>query len=373
VKSAETLTVRTLNRATLARQMLLARQSVTPLAAIERLVGLQAQWPKPPFIGLWTRLPKFRREDLCGLLQTRRAVRGTMMRGTIFVTSTRDYVRFRAALQPLLTRGLQSVLRKRLDGFDVDAVVRTARGIFEEQPRTFDQVRDLLVSRYPTADERAMGYAARMLLPLIQVPTNAQWGFPAVAQFGLAETWLDQPLARDQGPRALVLRYLAALGPASVADAQTWSGFQGLKEVFESLRPKLRAFRDERGRELFDLPRAPRPAEDTPAPVRFLPDFDNLILGHDDRRRAIADRHRPAVFLSALRVTQTFLIDGFVAGTWKIDRKKSKATLSIAPFGTVPNEARAALVEEGEKLVRFAEPDGETFDVRVGKNGARRG
>jgi hypothetical protein len=358
-----TLTLRELNRATLARQMLLAREKITTVRAIERLVGLQAQLARPPFIGLWTRLKSFKRDDLIRLVQSRKVVRATLMRGTLHLMSTKDYVKLRAALQPALSAGMQSILRDRSQDLPIDKLVAAGRKYFDEEPRTFDELRDHLRKRFPKGDERAMAYAVRMHLPLIQVPTDAEWGYPGAADFTVAESWLGEPIGSDASPHAIILRYLAAFGPATVSDAQTWSGLHGLKLPFEELRPKLQTFRDERGRELFDLPKAPRPPEDTPAPVRFLPEFDNLILSHDDRTRFVAKEHRAAVFLPALRVISTFLVDGFVAGTWKVERKKDTATLIITPFATLPRKVRDELNDEGERLVRFIERDAQKFEM----------
>jgi hypothetical protein len=288
------------------------------------------------------------------------------MRGTLHLMSTKDYVQLRAAIQPALTAGMQSILRDRSQDLDIDRLVAEGRKYFDEEPRTFEELRDHLRKRFPKGDERAMAYAVRMHLPLIQVPTDTEWGWPAAADFAVAETWLGEPIGSDTSPHALILRYLAAFGPATVSDAQTWSGLQGLKLPFEELRPKLQTFRDERGRELFDLPKAPHPPEDSPAPVRFLPEYDNLILSHDDRTRFVAKEHRAAVFLPNLRVISTFLVDGFVAGTWKIERKKDVATLGLAPFATLPKRVRDELAEEGDRLVRFVERDAQKFEIRYG-------
>ncbi|HZF10529.1 MAG TPA: winged helix DNA-binding domain-containing protein [Thermoanaerobaculia bacterium] len=367
--TASSLSLRALNRATLARQVLLAREAESPLAPLavtERLVGLQAQWPRPPFLGLWSRIEGFRREDLHRLLHDRAVVRATFLRGTLHLVAAQDYLILRAALQPLLTRGMHAILRQRAVILDEADLAAAARVRLQEEPRTFEDLRDYLVSRDPEGDERAMGYAVRMTLPLVMVPTDDPWGFPTVSRFALAESWLGAPLHPDDGPAALVLRYLAAFGPASVADAQNWSGFQKLREVFEALRPRLLTFRDERKRELFDLPEAPRPPEDTPAPVRFLPEFDNLVLGHDDRKRFVADEHRSSVYLPGLRVAPTFLVDGFVAGTWKLERKKGTATLAVEPFGKLSKSVQADLTDEAGRLVRFAEPDAKSHDVRIG-------
>jgi hypothetical protein len=358
------LTRRQLNRATLARQMLLAREKTTALRAIERLMGMQAQVAKPPFIGLWSRVHGFRREDLIRLLQRRQAVRATLMRVTLHLVSARDFVSLRGALQPALTRGMQSVLRDRARGLDMDGVVGVARACLEERPRTFEELRPLLLKRFPKWDERVLGYAVRTHLPLVQVPSEAEWGFPGAAEFALAETWIGKAAGSDPDPRPLVLRYLAAFGPASAADMQTWSGLSGLAAALEGLRGKLVTFRDERGRELFDLPKAPRPDAAAAAPVRYLPEYDNLVLAHADRSRIVADAHRASIVTANLLVRATFLVDGFAAGTWRVERKKATATLVARPFEALASRAKDELADEGERLLRFSEPGAERFEVR---------
>jgi hypothetical protein len=264
----------------------------------------------------------------------------------------------------MLSRGLQSILKARGAKLDSDALVAEARAFLLAGPRPFEEIRAHLLGLHPKTDERAMGYAVRMSLPLVMVPTDATWGYPAIAAFAEAEDWLGKPLAAGDALPDLVMRYFAAFGPASVSDVQTWSGLQGLRAVVETLRPRLRIFRDERGRELFDVPDGPRPAGDTPAPVRFIADYDNLLLAHQDRRRIVADEHRARVYLPGLRVAATFLIDGFVGGTWKVETKRGVATLSLNAFGTLAKAARAALEREGEALVAFLEPDA-TADIRI--------
>jgi hypothetical protein len=358
------LTRRALNRATLARQMLLRREPVKPATAVERLAGLQAQAARPPFIGLWSRLDGFKREALVRAIERQQVVRGTLMRGTLHLVTRTDYVRFRRTLQPMLTAGLRSILRGRMDALDVAGAVAEARAWFDEAPRTFDALRAHLDDRFPGADVRGLAYAVRMELPLLQVPAPAdRWAYAARADFAVAETWLGASLASGDASAALVVRYLEAFGPASIADAQTWCGLGGLGTVFEQLRPKLRAFQDERGRELFDLPHAPRPDADEEAPVRFLPEWDNLLLSHADRSRVIADAHRPAITTANLRLPGTFLVDGFVAGTWVVDRKKKAVTLELRPFSPLQRSVAAALEQEGEALARFMESDATTFAV----------
>ncbi len=366
------LTRRALNRATLSRQMLLEKEKISVLGAIERLVGLQAQLARPPYIGLWSRVEGFQREALTQLVLSRKAVRGTLLRGTLHLTSAKDFVQLRPALQPMLTRIMQSLLGEQLRELELERVLATARTYLEQEPRTFNELRPLLVKANPKGNDRAMGFAVRTELPLVQVPTDTKWGYPGTADFAVAEKWLGEPLGTDARPHALVLRFLAAFGPATVGDAQTWSGLGGLREVFEELRPQLRTFQDERGRELFDLPKAPRPAEDAAAPVRFLPDYDNLLLAYDERTRVIADEHRSAITPSKnLRVLPSFLVDGFVAGTWEIERKKGVAALVLQPFAALPKKAREELAEEGDKLVRFVESDARTFELRFPAKAAR--
>ena len=298
----ETLTTRQLNRATLARQLLLAREPIGPVEAIGRLCGLQAQEPAPPFVGLWTRLEGFEREHLLAALHDREIVRATLMRATLHLLGADDYASFRPALQPVMERAVR-VLGERAAGLEPERVLPAARALLLERPLGFNELRRLLQEQFPDVNDRALGYLVRTHLPLVMVPADARWGFPSVADFTLADTWLGGPLPAGGTVEQLVLRYLAAFGPASAADAQTWSGLQGLAPVFEALRPQLLVFRGESGRrELFDLPGAPRPGADVPAPARFLPEFDNLVLAHADRTRLLADEYRGALVTKNLRV-----------------------------------------------------------------------
>ena len=365
---APELSLRALNRALLARQMLLERATVPVEAAVERLAGMQAQIPRPPYLGLWTRLAGFEREALTAALHGRRVVRATAWRGTLHLLTAEDLLAFRGALQPMLSRGMQSILRNRTETFEMEQLLAAARTFFAQQPATFDAVRNHLAARFPVADERAMGYAVRTHLPLVQVPDESVWGFPAAAGFALADDWLGRSIPTgDDGLPELVRRYLAAFGPASVPDAQNWSGIGGLRTTFEALRPELVTFRDARGRELFDLADAPRPDEAKPAPVRFVPEYDNLVLGHDDRSRIVPDAHRPRLVTKNLQVPATFLVDGFVAGTFKVERKKKTATLTLAPFGKLLKKDLRELEAEGSALLAFVEPEAATCEVVVAR------
>lgn len=254
------LSTRQLNRATLARQMLLARQRMPALRAIERLVGLQAQWPRPPFIALWSRLTDFRADELTGLLHRRDVVRATLMRAAIHLMTAADYLRFRSTLQAALSRGAQSLIGDRVAGAEIDRMLAVARGFFTTEPRTFAELRAFLLTLDPAMDERAVAYAVRTHLPLVQVPTDVQWGHPATSDFADAEAWLGTPIPQSPDRLGeLVTRYLAALGPSTVAGMQSWLGVPKLGPVVEQLEEKLVRVRDERGKEHFDLPDAPRP------------------------------------------------------------------------------------------------------------------
>jgi hypothetical protein len=355
---------RDLNRATLARQMLLSRDKVAALDAVERLVAMQAQLAKPPFVGLWTRVAGFAREDLRKLLAAKRVVRATSLRATLHLMSARDYARMRAALQPMLTAGMTALMKARKATLELDKVIAEARAFLAGGPADFDAIRKHLVTVFPRANDRVLGFAVRMQLPLVQVPSDDAWSFPGAATFTPADSWLGKPLGTDTAPHELVHRYLGAFGPATVADAQTWSGMSGLQKTFDDMRDELVVVRDERGRELFDLAKAPRPGGDAAAPVRFLPDFDNLVLGHADRSRLIDDAHRSKVTTKNLQVRATVLVDGRVAGTWKVERKKA-ATVVVESFAAIAKRVRGELEEEGEALARFVEPDAASFAVVI--------
>lgn len=355
--TAPILSLRALNRATLARQLLLERHRLTPVAAIERLAGMQAQVARPPFVGLWSRLDGFARQDLVRAIERRQAVRATMMRATIHLVSRRDFLAWRMPLQGMLSRGLQSLFAKELATVDMPRFLNAARSRFALGPCTFAELRAHLKDLFPGVNERLMGYAARVQLALVQTPVpDADWAYPANAGFTVADRWLSASPDDSTDLAPLALRYLAAFGPATPRDFQTWSGVQGGREVFAALRPQLRVFKDEEGRELYDLPRAPRPDEETPAPVRFLPEYDNLLLAFDDRRRVVSTDHRRHLITRNLIIPPTFLVDGAVAGTWKLERTAKTGRMVIAPFARIDRKTRAQLESEAEALLAFVEP-----------------
>ena len=359
------LTLRDLNRATLARQLLLERASLSIPAGIERLVGLQAQQALAPYVGLWTRLRDFRRTDLAKLIGERKVVKATLMRATLHMFTANDYLQLRTTLKPVLELASENIAKRRTgQELDIDKILEAARHFIAEKPRSFAEISAMLTELIPNHDVGAMRYTVRTHLPLIQVPNDSTWSYPGNPQFTLAETWLGQPVAPEDQFKTLVFRYLAAFGPASVTDIQTWSGLAKLKDSLEKLKPELRVYRDEGKRELFDLPDMLLPDADTPAPERFLPEYDNLLLSHQKRTRVIADEYRSKVYLPGLRVASTILVDGVVSGVWKIEKKKNGATLMIEPFGPLTKHSRAALTEEGEQLLRFVEAGATSFEVR---------
>jgi hypothetical protein len=375
----EALSLRALNRALLARQQLLDRPELPAgdagrrdmvIRTIEQLIGLQAQAPFPPYYGLWSRLGGFRPDDLAPLLTDRSVVRIALMRGTIHLVSARDCLPLRRVLQPVLDRGLRGSFGKQLTGVDADAVAAAGRALVEAEPMTFSQLGQGLAERWPDHPPRALAQAVRAFVPLVQVPPRAVWGQSGPSRHTSAERWLDRSdaLARRAPVQALgladlVRRYLGAFGPATLRDVAAWSRLTGLRAIMEQLRPSLVTFRDEQGAELFDLPSAPRPGGDVPAPVRLVADFDNLVLSHAERSRVINAENIKRISTVNGVIPGTVLIDGFVGGIWRLGRSRDATTLSIELFG--PMRERDALVREAERVLAFCSPGG-SCDIRFG-------
>ncbi|WUH98039.1 winged helix DNA-binding domain-containing protein [Spirillospora sp. NBC_00431] len=355
---------RALNRALLARQLLLERHAMSPLEAIEHLVGMQSQAPNPPYIGLWSRLAGFDFGEVGRLMTTRRALRIVLMRGTLHLVSARDARALRPLTQVIMDNHVKSRAAD-LGGVDLDTVVAEARRLLADEPRTDKELRALLAERWPDDDAGLLGWAVRLRLPLVQVPPRGVWGASGMARHTTLGTWLDGDAEPEPGLSLddLVLRYLGAFGPASVQDVQQWSGLTRLGEVVERLLPGLVTFQDENGRALYDLPEAPRPDPDVPAPVRFVPDFDNLLLSHADRARIVTEEHRKRIFTVNGIIRATVLVDGFVHGMWKIEKRRGEAALRVDPFAPVPKRDRTALEEEGLRLLAAAHPDAKTHRV----------
>ncbi|MGW5662826.1 winged helix DNA-binding domain-containing protein [Streptomyces sp. NPDC003758] len=357
--TAPVLPHRALNRATLARQLLLRRSPLPAKAAVAHLVGLQAQNVKPPYYALAARLEGFAPEHLSRHMADREVVRIVTLRSTIHTHTADDCLTLRPFVQPARDREL-TAFRKGLAGVDLDRLAALARDLVEAGPRTMAQLRDALLAEWPDADPQALALAARCRLPLVQVTPRGLWGLSGQVALTTAEHWLGRPAESAPAPDSVVLRYLAAFGPASVKDMQTWAGLTRLRDAFERLRPRLVTFRDEHGVELFDLPDAPRPDPDTPAPPRFLPEYDNLLLSHADRSRVVpgALKGRNAVGNQAYR---PLLVDGFLAGVWKLEDD----ALVIEPFRGLTGAERDEVAEEGARMLKTMH-EATAYDIRFG-------
>jgi hypothetical protein len=367
-KSDQPLTTRALNRAALERQMLLRRAKLSAIEGIERLIGLQAQLPNPPYIGLWTRLVGFERDELTQLIEKRRVVRSTMMRATQHLVTARDYLRLRPVLQPMLEQRCRHNFGRATAGIATAELMEAGRAMLEERPHTVTELKARLSERWPKHESNALGFSIQLLLPLVHVPPRGTWGKGGAVPATLAESYLERPLSTNRAPDAMIVRYLAAFGPATVADVQEWSGLKGLRTAVERLRPKLRVLRDETGRELLDLPDAPLPDPDTPAPARFLPEYDNLILAYADRTRMLTREVQQAIWTKN-GLLSTALVDGTVAATWKIVRERKRVALAIDPLRRIAKADRAALTEEGLALLAFTDPEADARDVRFAAMG----
>lgn len=343
--------------------MLLAREPVGVVEAVERLGGMQAQEPRPPFIGLWSRLEGFATGDLRAALHDRSLVRAMAMRATLHLMSAADYRAVRAALEPVMESAMTGALRGRMEGLDLPRVLPAAAALLAGGPMTFAQIRGALAREFPGVDERALGYAVRTRMPLVMVPTDDRWCFPAASAVTPAEDWIGAPLDAGATAEALALRHLSAFGPSTPADVQSWCGVPGVRAALDRLRPGLVALRDEGGRELLDLPDSPRPGDDAEAPARLLPEFDSLVLAYADRARIVPAAHQGRITTRNLRVRAVFLWDGFAAGTWTLPVARRTATLTLEPFARLPRGAAAALREEAEALARVAEPEATGHEV----------
>lgn len=349
---------RALGRALLARQLLLERRKLPAAEAIEHLVGMQAQEPQAPYIGLWSRIEGFDPEELSGLIERREAVRVSLMRSTIHLATARDCLTLRPLVQPVLGRTFKgSAYSKQLGGADLDELLAHGRRLIEERPRTRAELGPLLAERWPDADPGSLSAAVGFLVPGVQVPPRGLWRRSGQARWAGAEAWLGRGLDPSPSRAALLVRYLRAFGPASVKDAQSWSGLTRLREVAGEL--DLVAYEDENGTELLDVPDAPLPDESTPAPPRFLAPFDNAILGHADRSRILPRELRDLAYRD--RLMRTFLVDGSVAGTWRVEDD----ALLVQPFAPLRRADRDAVREEAERLLAFAPAHAEAKEVRI--------
>jgi hypothetical protein len=358
----EVLDRKALNRALLARQWLLEPRDVGVVEAVEHLGGLQAQDVKAPYFQLWARIEGFDPVALAELLEAREVVRIAAMRSTIHLVSARDAPVLRALGQGEITRSTDGNWALP-DDVDRAALATVARELVDAEPRTFAQLAELLAPRFPQADPKALAQQVRACVPLVQVPPRGVWGASGPAAHTSLEAWLG-PEARPPDHEeleleALIVRYLRAFGPARAADFQKWSGRRaGVPEAFARLRDQLTIVLDEDGRELLDLPDAPRPPADTPVPPRLTGPFDNLVLSHADTARIVPPEHRPRVMTQNGLIAGLVLLDGFVAGNWKVKATKKVATVTITPFGTkaYTKKDQAVLAREARRLAELVAP-----------------
>lgn len=354
---------RALNRALLDRQMLLRRRRMPALDAVERLVALQAQVPRDPYVALWTRVDGFRAEALSEAMADRRAVRMTLLRGTLHTVTARDALALRSIIQPAIEKvafgssPLRTLVRA---GVNLDEAVELLQRLLQDSPKTRAELVKAIAERWPGVDADSLGYAM-YVIPTVQVTPRGLWRRSGGSRFTTIDAWLGRSIDERGDLDALIRRYLTAFGPATVADAQYWSGLTGLGVAFERMRPSLRTSVDENGRELFDVASARRPSADTPAPVRFLPEYDNVVIGHKDRSRIVGP--------GTARWTEVgwgiVLVDGFTSARWILERETGAATLRIEPFRRLTRGERAEVADEGDRLAAFL-TDGEGIhDVRI--------
>jgi hypothetical protein len=346
----QTLSVRALNRATLARQYLLDRVAAHPIDVIEHLAGMQSQAPLAPYIGLWTRVRDFEPDELSASTEKRQVVRTQLMRNTVHLVSARDCLEWHGLFDSLRTAGFGAHFGA-LDGVDRQALLHEARQLLEAGPRTRAELGALLARRWPHVEPAVLAYAATLHIAVCQAPPRGIWGAGGAAAWTPVEDWLGEPL-RTGSVGTLVVRYLSAFGPATIADVQLWSGLRKLAEVVAEL--PLRTFRGEAGQTLYDLPSAPRPAEDSPAPPRFLPAYDNLLLSYRDRTRVIPDKRPVPLPPGNGATTGTFLLDGLWRGVWHSGHQ----SFQIRPFETLHSTERDALLAEAIRLDGFITPQG---------------
>jgi hypothetical protein len=362
----ERLDRRTLNRTLLDRQLLLERPALGVPDAVAHLLGLQSQTPSSPYPGLWTRLARFDFAELGALLTQRRVARLALMRGTVHLVTAADALLLRPWLQPALDRRLSSSQWARgIAGVDRAELVAHARRLLTEQVLGPAELRTALGEHFPDADPASLVNAVRVWVPLVQVPPRGLWGATGQPRYALADDWLGAPLTPPD-PAALVRRYLAAYGPATPADMQKWSGLTGLKHLFTTLG--LRTYTAPDGRTpLYDLPDATLTDPSLPVPARYVADFDNLLLSHADRTRILAEAHRPRVMTVNGIIRGTILIDGFVAGTWRFTRTKSRAAVIVTPFVPLRPADRETLTREGTRLLAASDPGEGARQVRFGR------
>ena len=359
------LTSRALGRATLARQLLLFRADLSAAGAVDALLGLQAQVPAVPYLALWSRLQGFAPQELADHLRNRTMVRAPLMRATLHLVSAGDARTLRPLLQPVLARTFAGTAwSKQLAGHGLQDVLASGRALLEQAPRTRAAVAPLLAERHPGADAEALAMAATYLLPVVQVTPRGVWGESGPAAFTTMESWLGAAPPSTASPDDLVLRFLRGYGPATVKDIQCWSGLTHLHEVADRLGPRLRRFRTDGGAELFDVPEGLLPRPDTPAPPRFLPEYDNAILAYADRSRVIGPGEHVPLLGGPGGLVGTLLIDGRVSAMWALRRNKGSAVLLIRPSEPLPRREMDDVLREGRGLLELS-ASGVEHDIHI--------
>ncbi len=361
-RTPDVLSNRQLNRALMERQFLLRRATMHAKEMIERLAGMQAQIPLSPYVGLWSRIKGFRPEQLSDLLLTRAAVRAPLMRSTIHLVSASDFTLMWSLARTVSLRTFQSsVFAHDLKGLEPDAVATVAGQLLREKPLTLAELGRSLSKHWPDRRPESLAYVARFSLPVVQIPPRGVWGKSGQATWALAEAWLHRKVPPKGSVRALFLRYLAAFGPASLTDFQSWSGLAAVREDLQQLRNRLRLFHDENGRELFDVADGDIADPKVKAPVRFLPEYDNVLLAHADRSRVLRDEHRSRIAIGQ----PTLLIDGFVAGTWRLEREKKATVLAVKLFEDASRKDLQELKNEGSQLLAFLAADARMAAMKI--------
>ena len=351
---------RALNRTTLGRQLLLERARQTPAQAMELLVGMQAQNPHDPYYALWSRLEGFEPQALSEMIERREALRGALMRATLHMSTTSDFLFLRAHLQETLAAVLGSTsFAKDTAGMDRALLLQAGKSLLDERPMSRADLARALQEKWPDVPGVSMAQVVTYLLPVIQVPPRGLWGRSGAATWATMESWVGSGLPTARDPERIVSRYLAAFGPATISDIRVWSRLNGLRQVVDGMRHRLRALRGPDGAELLDLPEAPILDEDTPSPPRFLPEYDNILLGHSDRSRFFTAGIVPPGWVGNL------LVDGMFSGWWKIGQTGKTSQLDVHLLRKVPTAQVRAVEQEAECLHLFAASDAALREIRV--------
>ena len=359
------LSIRELNRTLLARQLLLARSSDSVDRVLRRLVALQSQVPQSPHLALWSRVAAYTPDSLNSLAKDRRVVRATAMRATLHTLLSEDYLRFRAALQPAMSKALRGFFSSSWKEMDLESI-RLLGEEFMAVPHTFAELKAHFGQHPLSCSPEAATYAARTHLPLVQIPEDKLWGYSNNPKYVLASEWLGRSPQEDDGALAsLARRYLQAYGPASRQDLEYWTGMTGMRGVLEKLRPELVEYVDKSGKKLMDLEEAEILPGDVPAPLRLLPEWDSALLGHVDRSRILPESYRKAIVRTVGRIMPSVLVDGFVAGTWQITASSKRVRLEVTLFAPVPEGTHLELEAEAWRLLQDLYPEARHTEVLI--------